>query len=82
MHDNRRPSPRVTFPQKLLMSAAQAPSTVSTAAANRSLRLDCADACEIPQVASMHAAEITAMFDRGWPPVMSALLQEENPVKP
>src|SRR5215831_2919248 len=38
MHSTSRPSPRVTLPQKFLKSAAQAPSTVSTAAASRSLR--------------------------------------------
>src|SRR5687767_7981006 len=70
MHDNMRPSPRVTLPQKLLMSAAQAPSIVSTAADTRSLGLDWADACEVPHVASMHATEIMARFDRARFPVM------------
>src|SRR5215471_13404019 len=44
MHSTSRPSPRVTLPQKFLKSAAQAPSTVSTAAASRSLRSGGVDA--------------------------------------
>src|SRR6516164_2698702 len=84
MHCTNRPSPRVTLPQKFFKSAAQAPSTVSTAAASRSLMLgwadglglDWADALECASPAATHAAA-ASMILRLFPIFRSPFLTVE-----
>src|SRR5262245_51417608 len=56
MQSRTRPSPRLTLPQNLLISAAQAPWTASIAEATRSLRSDWADRLEGAQSAAKSAA--------------------------
>jgi hypothetical protein len=64
MQTSSRPSPRLTLPQNLLTSAAQAPSIAWTAAATRSLRLGCwADRPEDVQTNANTATEtVVATF--------------------
>src|SRR3990172_8564680 len=62
MHSSTRPSPRVTWPQKLVTSAVHALSIASTAPATRSLSCDCADVVESGHANARQAAEVITIL--------------------
>src|SRR5262245_31990599 len=63
MHNSSRPSPRLTPPQNLPMSAPQLLSTASTAPCTRSLRLVCAGADVGSQAAAKAHTKMPAAFE-------------------